>query len=135
MELKDIETIVELEKYQFHPWNKYSFEQAIGIGHQCAVVEQNGRIVGYGVVNKGHGRHIYAAYSRVALEIYTAWYNWLKENNIEEMTAETTNDAKNSIAMLERFGFNRIGIRPSFYGPGVDAVVWSRPVGDRLDRA
>jgi ribosomal-protein-alanine N-acetyltransferase len=133
MEEKDLDQIVVLEKlHQASPWPWISFVYAIRAGQECVVVERENEIIGYAVWDKGHGRTICAVSAKAALLLYQAWYSFVKNKGILEMNAETPENAIAPIAMLERFGFNRIGTRPSFYGAGINAIVWSRPTGDRL---
>ena len=123
---EDLDQVMELEKKQHKPWPRYGFGQAMRLGHYCSVVEEGGKILGYGVADGGHGRTICATNSRVALVIYKEWFDYAKKIGAPILWAETDKDNVEAIAMLVRFGFGKSGTRPSYYGPGVDAIVWTR---------
>jgi ribosomal protein S18 acetylase RimI-like enzyme len=117
---------MEMEKRVVKPWKRYSFGQAVRLGHRVAVVEEGDKILGYGVANGGHGRHICANHPEAALMLYRQWKREAIEKGIDVLWAETHKDSVESIAMLMKFGFTKQGTRPSYFGPGEDAQVWAR---------
>ena len=124
---EDLDQVMEMESRQHKPWPRYGFGQAMRLGHYCPVVEdERGNILGYGVTDGGHGRNIYATSGRAALAIYKEWFSRAKELGAPVLWAETDKDNVAAIAMLVRFGFEKAGVRPSFYGAGIDAIVWTR---------
>lgn len=128
MSTLDLDQVVQLEKRQHKPWPQYGFGQAMRLGHTCMiVVEDDGRIVGYGVCNKGHGRTINATNAKAAILLYKNWHDIATVAGAQVLYAETHKDNVEAIAMLMRFGFTKQGLRPNFYGPGEDAVVWAKP--------
>lgn len=127
MNTSDLSQVAELEKRQHKPWPQYAFDQAMRLGHSCMVVDIGGDIIGYGVCDKGHGRTINATNAKAAILLYKNWHDIATQAGAQILYAETHRDSVEAIAMLMRFGFTKQGLRPSFYGPGEDAVVWSRP--------
>lgn len=128
---EDLDNVMVLETmHQHKPWQKSGFEQALRLGHRCMVVEQNGAVIGYGVADKGHGRTICAPDNpRAALMLYDDWFKHGVESKAEVLYAEVQADNVRAISLLMRFGFAKIGERPSYYGPGLAAQVWARPTG------
>jgi ribosomal protein S18 acetylase RimI-like enzyme len=124
---EDLDKVMELEKVLPKPWERYSFGQAVRLGHRVAVVEQDGKILAYGVADGGHGRHLVSVHPEASLMLYRQWKREAIEKGIPVLWAETHKDSVESIAMLMRFGFTKQGTRPSYFGPGEDAQVWARP--------
>lgn len=124
----DFPQVMELEQKQHKPWPVYAFGQAMRLGHGCVVVEEGDKIIGFGVADKGHGRNIYAVNSKAALLLYKEWFETAKKQGVDVLYAETPpeEEAPAPVAMLKRFGFVISGTRPSFYGVGLDALVWTR---------
>jgi ribosomal protein S18 acetylase RimI-like enzyme len=90
------------------------------------VEDEAGKILGYGVADGGHGRHICANHPEAALMLYRRWKREATEKGIDVLWAENR-DSVESIAMLAKFGFTVQGTRPNYFGPGEDAQVWARP--------
>lgn len=124
MQLTDLDKIVELEQeHQLHPWPRAAFEQAIRLYQNCKVYEEDSVIIGYGVANGPHGRTIYASTIEAADALYVAWLE-SAGTSIPWAQIEPENHAAR--VRLQRFGFARIGIVPSLYGPGINAEVWRK---------
>jgi ribosomal protein S18 acetylase RimI-like enzyme len=124
---EDLDQVMVMEERLVKPWKRYSFGQAVRLGHRVAVVEKDGKILGYGIADGGHGRHICASHPEAALMLYRRWKQEAIEKGIDVLWAETHKDSVESIAMLMRFGFTKQGTRPNYFGPGEDATVWARP--------
>lgn len=124
MELRDLDWIAALEQqHQLHPWPRSAFEQALRLGQNCKVYEEDGVITGYGVANGPHGRTIYASTIEAADALYAAW---LESAGTSVPWAQIEPENHAARVRLQRFGFARIGVVPSLYGPGIDAEVWRK---------
>lgn len=133
MMVEDLPQIMELEnKLQHRPWKQYGFGQAIRLDHRCMVIERDGIIVGYGVADKGHGRTILAQEPRAAAILYNDWQENASACGAPLMWAEVSPENVSAIGNLIHFGFTRQGVRPSFYGPGQDAHVYTRVVTQNI---
>lgn len=128
---------LELELFPKSPWSEAQFWSELAADHRHLwVAVDGGAIVGYAGINvdayeseimtiavrpshqgKGLGSTLlgrmlsasdHAGGSRVLLEV------------------EVGNDS--AISLYERFGFVRNGIRPNYYGLGIDAVLMERHV-------
>lgn len=127
MQLSDLDQVMELEKRQSKPWERYSFGQAMRLGHRCVVVEENDRIIAYAVADKGHGRIIFSLSPNASLMLFRKWREEAIEAGVTVLWAETPRENVDAISLLMKYGFTKQGTRPSYYGPGEDATVWSRP--------
>jgi ribosomal protein S18 acetylase RimI-like enzyme len=127
MKPEDLPQIMALENaVQLHPWPQAAFEQALRLGQTCLVYEEDGEVLGYGVADKGHGRTIAAKTIHAAGELYRTWFEAARAAGAPSLYAEIEGTNEAARARLQRFGFGKIGTRPSFYGPGLDAEVWSK---------
>lgn len=132
MKMEDLPIILTLEhKLQHKPWSKTAFEQAIRLGHTCQVYEDRDQIQGYGVADGGHGRTIAAETMQIAGVLYRQWFQAAKEKGDTKLYAEVQPENRAARARLERFGFRIAGTRPSYYGPGLDALVYERLIGEQ----
>jgi ribosomal protein S18 acetylase RimI-like enzyme len=135
MSVFDLDTIVSLEReHQLHPWPKAAFEQAIRLGQNCQVFEENGTITAYGVSNKGHGRTVMALSVAGADVMYRSWFEHAGDAPFLWAQIEPENRAAR--VRLKRFGFEKAGRVPSLYGPGIDGEVWRKRTQEyRTDQA
>jgi ribosomal protein S18 acetylase RimI-like enzyme len=124
---EDLDQVMVLENKKFKPWDRISFYQAVRLGHRVAVVEENGKILGYGVADKGHARNIATSNPYAALMLYNQWKKEALEAGIDTLWAETHKSSTEVIALLLHYGFMKQGTRPNYYAPGEDATVWARP--------
>lgn len=127
---EDLAAVMVLEnECQLHPWPIEGFQQALRLGQNFKVYEENGAILGYGVADGGHGRTIVAKTLHAAGELYREWFNHARDRGATELYAEIEAGNEAARARLERFGFKMIGERPSFYGPGKPGQVWAKSAG------
>jgi len=125
---EDLDQVMELEKKKVtKSWERYVFGQAVRLGHSLAVVEEDGKILGYAVADKGHVRNFVSSHPEATMMLYRQWKRLSTEAGIPVLWAETHRDSVEVIALLMRLGFTKQGTRPSYYGPGEDATVWARP--------
>jgi hypothetical protein len=125
---EDLDVVMQMEKLLVKPWERYSFGQAVRLGHKVRVaVDDTGKILCYGVTDGGHCRHACSIHPEAALMMYRQWKREATEAGVTVLWAETHRDSVEIIALLMRLGFTKQGTRPSYYGPGEDATVWSKP--------
>jgi ribosomal-protein-alanine N-acetyltransferase len=120
----DVQAVAAVERrsYQF-PWGAGIFRDCLLAGYQCLVLEAEDGIVGYGIMsiaaaeahllnlcirpedqNKGHGRRLLEALLSRA-----------REANVEKVFLEVRPSNGIAIELYRSVGFERIGIRPSYY--------------------
>lgn len=66
----------------------------------------------------------------LAAALITPGLTWAKHNGATRMMLEVRTDNEFAIRLYRRFGFVDIATRPNYYGPGLDALVMTRGLGD-----
>jgi ribosomal-protein-alanine N-acetyltransferase len=138
MEEDDMAAVLAVERAGYpHPWTEGNFRDCLRAGYCCWVLEQNGRMIGHGVLSvavgeahvlnvcvhpdwqgRGLGRRILDRLLRLAREH-------------EADTAFLEVRASNTVAqhLYESAGFNEIGLRRGYYpahNGREDAVVYAK---------
>ena len=138
MEEDDMAAVLAVERVGYpHPWTEGNFRDCLRAGYCCWVLEQDGRMIGHGVLSvavgeahvlnvcvhpdwqgRGLGRRILDRLLRLAREH-------------EADTAFLEVRASNTVAqhLYESAGFNEIGLRRGYYpahGGREDAVVYAK---------
>ncbi|MGH8145432.1 MAG: ribosomal protein S18-alanine N-acetyltransferase [Rhodanobacteraceae bacterium] len=120
----DVSTIANIEAaaYEF-PWSRGIFRSCLDNGHDCWVLEETGKIIGYGILSSGAGEaHILnvcvaplhqgrglGAYLLRRLLGLARWHR------VGRVFLEVRPSNELAHAMYERAGFNEIGRRPGYY--------------------
>lgn len=128
---------LELELFPTSPWSEAQFWSELAADHRLLLVAKDGEaVVGYAGINiDRYGSEIMTIAVRPSHQ-----GRGLGAALLEQMLAasdaaavprvllevEVGNDP--AIALYERFGFARNGIRPNYYGPGSDALLMERHV-------
>ena len=138
MEEDDMAAVLAVERVGYpHPWTEGNFRDCLRAGYCCWVLEQDGRMIGHGVLSvavgeahvlnvcvhpdwqgRGLGRRILDRLLRLAREH-------------EADTAFLEVRASNTVAqhLYESAGFNEIGLRRGYYPANSgreDAVVYAK---------
>ena len=138
MEEDDMAAVLAVERVGYpHPWTEGNFRDCLRAGYCCWVLEQDGRMIGHGVLSvavgeahvlnvcvhpdwqgRGLGRRILDRMLRLAREH-------------EADTAFLEVRASNTVAqhLYESAGFNEIGLRRGYYpahNGREDAVVYAK---------
>ena len=134
-DLSDIKYIMALEQGSIvHPWDSKAIESLIvDPGKKCLVADLHGEVVGYvgaetvlDECNIGnivtHKDYRGRGFATVMLEILLGN---LKRRGINKVFLEVEHDNAPAIALYEKFGFVRYGLRRDYYGQGKDAVLMS----------
>jgi [ribosomal protein S18]-alanine N-acetyltransferase len=142
---EDLEAIVTLEQSGFgasEQWSADSWAAELDSDHcVLANTDTDGQILGVAtftcvedladlnrvVVRPDvRGRGVGAALLRAGLE-------WAEALGATRMLLEVRTDNRAALALYARLGFDQISCRRDYYGPGVDAAVLLRPIGDEDD--
>lgn len=130
---QDIERIMELEHGSIvHPWVRSEFERLISDdGKLCLVAEKDSLIVGYigaecvldecnigNIVTAREYRH-----TGIGTAVLNALLDELKGRGIVKVFLEVEFDNDPALALYDKTGFQRYGMRKDYYGPGMDAVL------------
>ena len=134
-DLSDIKYIMALEQGSIvHPWDSKAIESLIvDPNKKCLVADLHGEVVGYvgsesvlDECNIGnivtHKDYRGRGFASVMMEILL---NGLKNKGIKKIFLEVEHDNEPAIALYEKFGFVRYGLRRNYYGQGKDAILMS----------
>ena len=135
-DLSDIKYIMALEQGSIvHPWDSKAIESLIvDPNKKCLVASLRGEVVGYvgaeSVLDESNIGNIVThkdyrgrGFASVLMEILL--YD-LKNRGIKKVFLEVEHDNVPAIALYEKFGFVRYGLRRDYYGQGKDAVLMSK---------
>jgi [ribosomal protein S18]-alanine N-acetyltransferase len=135
MFLTDLDEVVAIEREVFlFPWTRGNFSDSIDSGYHCLVLEERGRLFGYGVMiigaeeahlltlsisagsqRKGWGERLLCHFIRLA-----------KEQHARSMFLDVRESNHAAARLYERIGFRRIAKRKDYYpamGGREDSVV------------
>ena len=134
-DLSDIKYIMALEQGSIvHPWDSKAIESLIvDPNKKCLVADLHGEVVGYvgaetvldecnigNIVTRKDYRG--RGFASVMMEILLSG---LKNKGINKIFLEVEHDNEPAIALYEKFGFIRYGLRRDYYGQGKDAILMS----------
>jgi ribosomal-protein-alanine N-acetyltransferase len=136
----DIEPVMQLERELFgdEAWSDTMFwsELAEHTTRHYLVVEDGGKVVGYAGLcayppHEAYVQTIAVAAQRQRQGIGTQLLTALVEESVRrgcrQLDLEVRADNAHAIALYERFGFTRVGVRRGYYQPSrTDAVVMRR---------
>lgn len=124
MRESDLDTVlaIEMRAYPF-PWSRGIFRDCLRADYPSWVLEQDGRIIGYGVLSlaadeahvlnvcaapevqgRGHGRRLLRALLQIA-----------RGRGVQRVFLEVRPSNPHAIALYHDEGFNEIGRRPRYY--------------------
>lgn len=131
--VSDIEGIMQLEQGSIvHPWERSEFELLIADEKKlCLVAEDEGKVIGYigaeTVLDEcSIGNIVTAEECRgrgIGTSVMNALMNELKNREISKVFLEVESDNAPALALYDKTGFERYGLRRDYYGRGMDAVL------------
>lgn len=137
---EDIELVMAIEEqaYEF-PWTKTIFQDCLGVGYCCWVMERDDMFVGYGVMSVAVGEShilnlcIHPDYQSIGLgRMLLKHLLELAQEHYANMTfLEVRPSNFNAIKLYLDSGFNEIGVRRNYYPAKMgreDALVLARTV-------
>ncbi|MBB4658113.1 GNAT family N-acetyltransferase [Parvularcula dongshanensis] len=103
----------------------------------CLVAEEAGRVLAYcDGFTAGEGGDVNSIAVRpeargrgVGHLVLTAFLNAAYARGAVVIHLEVATDNAPALALYDRAGFERVGTRRDYYGPGADAAVLARPLG------
>lgn len=125
----DLDAVMLIENVIYtHPWTRGNFADSLRAGSHCWVMEWQGVIAGYAVLNVAAGEaHL------LNLSISAAWHgrglgralllyivDFIKENNVSVLFLEVRVSNTAARALYAKAGFREIGMRRGYY-PAHDA--------------
>jgi len=135
----DIAAVAELEAESFaDPWPlAFFFEELSLPGREYVVVEDNGRIVGYGgIMLIDRDAHVMTIAVRperrrqgLGTQVMVALFDAALERGARHLTLEVRASNHGAATLYERFGFAAAGRRPRYYQDEEDAIImWALDV-------
>lgn len=120
----DLDAVMAIENVIYtHPWTRGNFVDSLNAGSHCWVMEFNGVLVGYAVVNAGAGEahllnlSISAAWQRRGLgrELLIYVFDFIKKIYVSVMFLEVRVSNAVARALYAQAGFREIGLRRDYY--------------------
>ena len=143
MDRSHIPQIAALEKECFSmPWSENMLEDALFDPQACFIVAEDGEagnVLGYAglhaILDEGYIDNVAVApdarrhgVASALLEVFCRF----GEVNLAFLTLEVRKSNAAAIALYEKFGFQRAGLRPGYYQhPREDAVIMTREFGEK----
>ncbi|QGN35789.1 ribosomal-protein-alanine N-acetyltransferase [Microlunatus sp. Gsoil 973] len=66
----------------------------------------------------------------IGRRLMTAGLELAAGRGVQEMILEVRTDNESAIALYRSYGFEQFSVRKDYYGPGSDAMIMRRPLGD-----
>lgn len=142
-ELDQLDAIMELERDSFphqENWSAQAWADELGSDEACVMVsnDADGAILGVAafrcvadmadldrvIVHPQARRH------GVGAKLVLAGLEWAQASGADRMLLEVRTDNEAAVSLYRRLGFDEISQRRDYYGPGHDAWVMLRPIGD-----
>jgi len=127
---------VEAQAYS-HPWTRANFIDSMAAGYRCQLLLGGDTLIGYFVAMKGVDEvhllnfAVAPAFQRQgwAPVLFEALAGWSRGQGVQWLWLEVRKSNERALAVYERQGFRRVGLRKSYYpahgGQREDAVVMS----------
>lgn len=124
----DLVTVLEIEReaYAF-PWSEGIFRDCLRAGYCCWVVEQQGMLCGYGIMQVGGGEsHVLNLCVRASgrgqgmgRALLGRLLEVAREHHADTALLEVRPTNRVALRLYEAMGFNEVGVRRGYY-PGRD---------------
>lgn len=138
LEIDDLHDILEIENICFSvPWSEDAFKAELNNDktyYNC--VEICGKVVGYAglwkIIDEGHITNIAISpeyrEKGYGKELVKDILKFCENNNINSITLEVRESNEAAINLYEKFGFEAVGIRPSYYTKPIEnaLIMWKK---------
>ncbi|WZY00469.1 ribosomal protein S18-alanine N-acetyltransferase [Bacillus sp. FSL W7-1360] len=142
MTFADIDQVLAVERSAFkRPWKREAFESELNVKNVAHyfVMEAAGEIIGYcgvwKVIDEAQITNI-AIHKKAQGNAYGEWLlrfvmTWLHGVGAEKLSLEVRPSNLAALALYQKLGFNKIGIRKNYYADDLeDAWVMEVKIGD-----
>lgn len=146
----DVDAMLHIEQQAYpHPWSRANFDESLASGYRIQTLwsadpkaRADAALLGYCVAMKGFDEAhllnitVTPAHqgSGFALHMLADLCRWAEQTGLHWLWLEVRVSNARALAVYERFGFNRVGLRNGYYpasrGSREDAVVMSLSVND-----
>ena len=138
----ELDAIMELESAGFaesEQWSRTSWESELTSASLRVLVTGDDQLLGAIALRFGPDvcdldrivvdpRHRRLGLGR---ELMAAGLAQAAADGVQQMILEVRSDNLVAIALYRAYGFSEIAVRKDYYGPGQDAMIMSRPVGEQ----
>ncbi len=124
MRSEDLPFVMEVERqaYEF-PWTEGIFRDCLRVGYCCRVLEDQGRLVGHGVISVAAGEcHVlnlcvHPRYQRRGLgrQMLKHLLDVARKGHAKVALLEVRRSNKGAYALYHALGFNEVGLRRNYY--------------------
>ena len=124
MLFEDVPEVMEIEEAVYtHPWTPGIFRDCIRVGYQCFVYEVDEQIQAYGLIsiaaNEAHILNLCVAPGCQGQGLGRLMLHKLmdvaEEQHVDSVFLEVRESNLGAIALYEKEGFNKIGVRKNYY--------------------
>lgn len=142
-ELDQLDAIMNLERDSFphqENWSDQAWSQELSSDEACVMVsnDADGTILGVAafrcVADMADLNRIIvrpdARRQGVGARLILAGLDWAQASGADRMLLEVRTDNDAAVSLYRNLGFDEISQRRDYYGPGHDAWVMLRPIGD-----
>ncbi len=124
MRADDLEAVIAIEQTAYsHPWTRGNFRDALASGYWAQCLRVQGELLGYVLAMQGvqetHLLNITVAPARQgqgwAHMMLDALCLWSRRQGAEWLWLEVREGNRRALAVYERYGFRRVGLRKDYY--------------------
>ncbi len=125
----DLKAVAEVEKSAYdYPWSQGIFRDCLLAGYYCLVLDVVGTVTGYGIMSIAAAEaHILNLCIHPSLQrqgngrrLLTAMMVKAEELEVNRIFLEVRPSNKAALGLYKAAGFDRVGIRPSYYQADYD---------------
>lgn len=144
--IEDLEDILTLEQCGFavgERWSSTTWEGELAAPDRCVLThaDGSGKLLGVATFRRAEDMadldrvivHPHARGRGIAAALLRAGLEWAEAIGANRMLLEVRRDNTAAVGLYRRLGFDQVSQRRDYYGPGQDALVMLRPVGEEFD--
>ena len=122
--MADLDTVMDIESHAYDfPWTQGIFRDCLRVGYCCWCYENDGLILGYGVMSVAAGEsHILNITVRpesqrqgIGGKLMKHFLQLARRHDADTVMLEVRPSNVSAISLYEKIGFNEIGVRRNYY--------------------
>ncbi|MEA2080888.1 MAG: ribosomal protein S18-alanine N-acetyltransferase [Pseudomonadota bacterium] len=124
LSMADLDAVMDIESHAYDfPWTQGIFRDCLRVGYCCWCYENDGLILGYGVMSVAAGEsHILNITVRpdsqrqgIGSTLMKHFLQLARRHDAGTVMLEVRSSNKSAISLYEKLGFNEIGVRRNYY--------------------